>query len=185
MAPGLRMPQLGIVIYVLAYPVFERPIAESIARFRRRHEPERARLVPAHVTLVFGTGTARPPDVIAQCQEAAEAVAEIDVEFTEGQIVYDPFEKTYKLSLLSAAGTDALIRLHERLHAGSLRAELRPDIPYRPHMTVATHEDRAAIERVDAAAIGRFPISGKIGSLDVVKRAGDTLNSLKTIPLRK
>ena len=42
------------MIYVLAYPVFEPMSAERINAFRAKHEPDRAKLVPPHVTLVFG-----------------------------------------------------------------------------------------------------------------------------------
>ena len=43
-----------VMIYVLAYPVFEPNSAERICAFRAEHEPERANLVPPHITLVFG-----------------------------------------------------------------------------------------------------------------------------------
>ena len=42
------------MIYALAYPVFDPSTARAIDAFRTAHEPERARLVAPHVTLVFG-----------------------------------------------------------------------------------------------------------------------------------
>lgn len=173
------------MIYVLAYPEFERSVAESINRFRSAYEPERARLVPPHVTLVFGIRNAHPQEFLALCEHAADHVSEFAVDFTVGDIVYDPYEKTHKLLLLGSTGKSALIALHQQLYNGPHRAELNLDIPYRPHMTVATHEDRTIIERLDVAALGAFPIPGKIRSLEVVELVDNKLRPLRTVPLRK
>lgn len=173
------------MIYVLAYPEFERSVAESINRFRSAYEPERARLVPPHVTLVFGIRNAHPPDFLALCEHVADHVSEFAVDFTASDIVYDPYEKTHKLFLLGSTGKPALIALHQQLYDGPHRTELNLNAPYRPHMTVATHEDRTIIERLDVAALGAFPIPGKIGALEVVELVDSTLHPLRTIPLRK
>ncbi|WP_417676212.1 2'-5' RNA ligase family protein [Roseibium sp.] len=173
------------MIYVLAYPQFEPSVAESINRFRSAHEPERARLVPPHVTLLFGMRNARPQDILAHSEGVATHTPELAVDFTAGDIVYDPSEKTHKLLLHSSIGKNALISLHQQLCDGPHRAELKLDIPYRPHMTVATHKDRAIIERLDVAALGAFPIPGTIRALEVVELADNTLQLLRTVPLRR
>jgi 2'-5' RNA ligase len=173
------------MIYVLAYPDFEPSVAGNIARFRRAHEPERAKLVEPHVTLVFGLRGVRPLEFVASCEKIAVDVSEIAVDFVATDIVHDPFEKTYKLFLLNSTGRDDLTALHERLYDGLNRSELHPAIPFRPHMTVATHSERAIIERLDATEIGAFPISGKIRALEIVELVEKTLVRLRTIPLRK
>lgn len=173
------------MIYVLAYLEFEPSIAESIHRFRSAHELERARLVPPHVTLVFGMRNTRPQDLLTLCEDVAGRVSELTVSFNEGGIVYDPFEKTHKLLLFCSTGKRRLIALHQQLYEGPHRAELNLDIPYRPHMTVATNKDRTIIERLDMAAIGDFPIAGTISALEVVELVDNTLQSFRTVPLRE
>jgi hypothetical protein len=173
------------MIYVLAYPEFEPSVAGNIARFRQTHEPEKAKLVRPHVTLVFGLRGVRQLEFVASCEKVAEGVPAIAVDFDSTEIVHDPFEKTFKLFFLNSKGRDALKALHERLYDGPRRSELHPDIPFRPHMTVATHSDRAIIERLDASEIGAFPISGIIRALEVVQQVQETLVRLRTIPLRK
>jgi 2'-5' RNA ligase len=173
------------MIYVLAYPEFEPSVAESINRFRFANEPERARLVPPHVTLVFGMRTPHPQDFLTRCEGVAGHVSELAVSFTASEVVYDPFEKTHKMLLPISTGKRTLIALHQQLYDGSQLAELNPDIPYRPHMTVATNEDRTIIERLDVATLGAFPLSGRIRAIEVVELADNTLHPLRTIPLRK
>lgn len=174
-----------VMIYVLAYPEFEPGVAAKIARFRSMHEPNRAKLVPPHVTLVFGLTSVRPTEFVAFCERAAECAHVLEVNFAATEIVYDPFEETHKLFLMISAGKDDLTALHERLYGGPHQSELDPAIPYRPHMTMATHTDRAAIERLDGSAMGAFPIPGVIRNLEVVELADKTLRSLRTVPLQQ
>jgi 2'-5' RNA ligase len=178
------MPQRRRMIFVLAYPEFEPIVAGHIARFRSAYEPERAKLVRPHITLVFGLRNIDPLEFIASCEKIAERVSEISVNFEDTEIAHDPFEKTHKLFLVCSTGKDHLIALHERLYDGLHRSELHPTIPFRPHMTIATHSDRAMIERLDVAAIGNLPMSGKIHSLEVVDLVENTVLSLRTIPLQ-
>ncbi|MAC76604.1 MAG: hypothetical protein CML66_00880 [Rhodobacteraceae bacterium] len=65
------------------------------------------------------------------------------------------------------------------------RAERKDDIPYRPHMTVATNPDRAIIERLETSSLGGFPLLGTIRALEVVKLENGRLNHLRTTPFGK
>ena len=173
------------MIYVLAYPQFEPSVAERIRRFRIANEPARAMLVPPHVTLVFGLMNIRPYEFLAHCEAAADQSSQFDVSFVSGEVTYDPFEKTHKLLLVSSAGSSQLAALHQQLYEGAQRAELKVDIPYRPHMTVATNPDRTIIEHLDISSLGGFPLFGTIRALEVVKLANGRLHCLRTIPFAK
>jgi 2'-5' RNA ligase len=180
-----RNPHRRKMIYVLAHPSFAPDVAENIDRFRSAHEPERARLVRPHVTLVFGLKNADPVEFTMFCTRVAEGVAEIDIEFVASECSYDPFEKAHKMLLLSAAGSMDVTALHEQLYDGPHRSELHPGIPYRPHMTVATHEDRRVIDGLDVEVIGSFPLRGRINALEIVELSGGALKPVRTIPLGK
>ncbi len=172
------------MIYVLAYPQFEPRIASQIGTFRSEHEPERAKLVPPHITLVFGVRDADPSHIISLCEGAALTTSQIDVTFDRVEVVEDPFEKTCKLALICSKGGRDLNALHEQLYDGPHRAEFNADNPFRPHMTVATKADRQVIEATDPAPLGAFPIPAIIKGLDVVQLVGGTLTSLASVKLR-
>lgn len=140
-------------------------------------------LVPPHITLVFGLRKAQPQEFLVFCEDVARHASEFSVDFTAGEIVYDPFEKAHKLILLSSIGSRALTALHKQLYSGPHRTELNHEIPYRPHMTVATHEDRTIIEQLDVGTIGTLPISGTISALQVVEHIDNRLHRLRTIQL--
>ncbi|MBQ4825745.1 2'-5' RNA ligase family protein [Leisingera sp. HS039] len=173
------------MIYVLAYPEFEPHSARQIDRFRSSHEPERAKLVPPHITLVFGLRQADPKGVLTLCESVSGKIPELAVEFSNSKVVYNPFEKTHKLLLLCGKGKDPLIELHNQLYEGLHRAELKSEFPYQPHMTVATHADPRVIEQLDVADIGTLPLTGTIRALELVELVTGKLNCLKTVSLRK
>lgn len=183
--PWCRFPHCVVMIYVLAYPQFEPSVAERIRRFRTENEPARAELVPPHVTLVFGLMNIRTHEFLAHCEAVASRSSQFEVSFVSEEIAHDPFEKTYKLLLVSSAGSSQLAALHDQLYEGVQRAERKDDIPYRPHMTVATNPDRTNIERLETSSLGGFPLSGTIRALEVVKLENGGLQHLRTTPFGK
>lgn len=173
------------MIYVLAYPQFEPSIAERIRRFRTGNEPARAKLVPPHVTLVFGLMNTRPHELLGHCEAVASRSSLFEVSFVSEKITHDPFEKTHKLLLVSSTGSSQLAALHDQLYDGVQRAEQKEDITYRPHMTVATNPDRTLVERLDTSSLGGFPLLGAIQALEVVTLENGILYHLRTIPFGK
>lgn len=173
------------MIYVLAYPQFEPSVAERVRRFRTENEPARAELVPPHVTLVFGLMNIRPHEFLEHCEAVANRSSQFEVSFVSEEITHDPFEKTYKLLLVSSTGSFQLAALHEQLYEGAQMAERKDDIPYRPHMTVATNPDRTPVERLDTSSLGGFPLLGTIRALEVVKLENGRLHHLRTTPFGK
>ena len=109
------------MIYVLTYPVFDDVAAKNISRFRARHEPERARLVPPHITLVFGVSSVGSADLIVLAERAVQGLGPFAVEFPDFRTVHDPSEKADKLMLNVTRGADALFQLHEALYDGPHR----------------------------------------------------------------
>lgn len=171
------------MLYVLAHPEFEPPTAEKLEQFRFEHEPDRARLVPAHVTLVFGLRMARAAEIAALCTTVAGSASELSITFVASEVAHDPFEKAYKLFLMVGPGKDALAELHHRLYAGAHRAELDSSSPYRPHMTIATHAEKAYIDRLNSTEVARFFVKAKIGSLEVVELSEGKLNTVTSVAL--
>ena len=173
------------MIYVLAYPQFEPSVAERIRRFRTENEPARAKLVRPHVTLVFGLMNTRPHELLEHCEAVASRSSQFEVSFVSEEITHDPFEKTHKLLLVSSTGSSQLAALHEQLYEGAQRAEQKEDIPYRPHMTIATNPDRTLVERLETSSLGGFPLLATIRALEVVKLENGSLHHLRTIPFGK
>ena len=172
------------MLFVLAYPELAPAAAAAIAAFRRRHEPERAALVAAHVTLVFGV-EAVPVDALAEHAAAIVATEPAFAFSLDATELYAGAEAAEaKLFLRAGRGDDRFRRLHARLHAGILAPHLRSDLPFAPHMTIATARPPATLDAALAEA-GRLelPIQGEVRALTIAALDGAVLHDVRALPL--
>lgn len=173
------------VIYVLSYPKFDPSCAGRVDAFRATHEPHRAELVPPHITLVFGVSDRHQRTLDTLIEKTARETREFTVVFNDDTREYDPFDRRYKIFLLCENGKDQVTTLHDRLYAGIDRAEINLQHPFRPHMTVATCDTRAEIDKIDVSRIGDLPITGKLHALELVRLNDGKLTTLKTAPFQR
>ena len=170
------------MIYVLAYPEFDPSCAGQICGFRAKHEPQRAKLVPPHITLVFGVKSEHLQTITELVEATSSQTQEFPVAFDDHAIEFDPFEEKYKIFLLCGDGSCRVNALHNQLYEGKHRAELCSAHPFRPHMTIATYDKRADIEQVDISDAGGLPVYAKLRALEIVQFTNDELSALKTVP---
>ncbi len=171
------------MIYVLAYPVFNRRSAERIDAFRAKHEPQRAKLVPPHITLVFGVANVHLQNVSELVDMVSQQSNAVPVVFDRYVKEFDPFEKKHKIFLLCSEGSTAVTLLHNQLYDGAHRSEFSSTHQFKPHMTVATYNERSDVDQVDVSAVGDFPIKGRVSALELVRFEGGRLTKLKSAPL--
>ncbi|MEL7212216.1 MAG: 2'-5' RNA ligase family protein [Pseudomonadota bacterium] len=171
------------MIYVLAYPAFEPNTAARIRTFREMHEPDRAKLVPPHITLVFGMDDIHLAAVSERVDTVSRQARAVPVLFDRHVSAFDPFEETHKIFLLCGDGRAEITSLHTQLYDGAHRSELSPAHSFEPHMTVGAYRDGAALDRVDISAVGQFPIKGLVSSLELVRLDGEKLTTLRSMPL--
>ncbi len=170
------------VIYVLGYPDFEPLLAERIAAFREKHEPRRAKLVPPHLTLVFGVKEEHLQAVAKRVEDVSRQTQVFSIAFDATTVDFDPFEQKYKIFLLCGEGCEQISALHNQLYEADYRRELVSSPPFRPHMTIATYDKNEDIMRVDVSEAGSLPIYGRLRGLEIVRFADGTLETLKTVP---
>lgn len=122
---------------LVAFPQIEQ--IEIIQRLRERYDPLAASIAP-HLTLIFPFESALTTNELAEHVSKAVAGFEpfsVRLQGITGQ------EGEY-LFLNVKRGTDQLIELHDRLYSGLLASFLRPELTYRPHLTVGRLPDTAS-----------------------------------------
>jgi 2'-5' RNA ligase len=156
------------MLYVLSYPVLAPADAERIEAFRRIHEPKRAVLVRAHITLVFGVRSINVEDLASQVATLAGSTVPFAVTFDHAEQTESP-GGLHNVFLLANEGAGKLESIHRELNTDSLSSKLLPNLPFRAHMTVATSDspDRARVAMKETSGIG-LPIRGSVDALDVV-----------------
>lgn len=140
--PTLRRQRPPLPRFAVAwFPQFEG--IERIEAFRRRHDPA-ARLIPAHLSLVFPFPTAHSRlQVETHVQRVVSKWPPIAVSFRRVRMHANEF-----LFLMASRGAAPVTALHDRLYTRSFAPHLRRDLPYEPHVTLARY---ASLPRLEAA----------------------------------
>jgi 2'-5' RNA ligase len=169
------MPQRALVVFPQADEF------DVVERMRRRYDPQ-ARLIAAHVTIVFPFDDAMSDaDVRTHIMEATIGLAPFKVRFSGltpvGDYIYlDPTE-----------GLDRLVALHNRLYTGQLLRHRSRTQTYRPHVTIGRIPETAA--RDEAVGIMRGAIAdfdAEVTAVCVFRLTAPEQGSIDaTIPLRQ
>lgn len=172
------------MLYVLSFPTWAVDVGERIYAFRRAYEPARAAIVPAHVTLVFGARAINQDELAVHAAEVARRTPPFRVSFSAAEVYEDRISCGYKLFLMTDDGTHTLTTLHQALYVDRLRSELRTDICYRPHMTIAAADsfEDIKIALANVPSLG-LPLSGTIESLRVCAMRQHGLETIATLAL--
>jgi len=171
------------MIYVLVYPAFDDRLMGSIQAFRLTHEPDRARLVPPHITLVFALHQVEEEAFLSHCDHIAQQRCPFSVSFCFFRAAFDPYENMHKLMLSCGEGKLPLTQLHDDLYSWLKHHGHCQPSGFSPHMTVATHPDRDQIEKIDLRTLGKLPLHAEVRALEVVKLHGGKLSLLQSVPL--
>ncbi|HWD60634.1 MAG TPA: 2'-5' RNA ligase family protein [Stellaceae bacterium] len=166
---------------VVARPEFGKAELEWLTHLRQM----RAHVAGAPAfTLVF-PGAQSAPEVIKQVQETCAATARIRFCLRSAMIVPEHGMGMFHVFLVPDEGFGAIIRLHERLHVGPLACCLSPDMPYIPHLTVASTDEFSAARQTMALLNAKdLAISGRIDEIEVHERDSAVPRCLAKVPLK-
>jgi 2'-5' RNA ligase len=152
---------------VVARPEFGKAELDWLTHLRQT----RAHSVGAPAfTLVF-PGAESAEDVVKHVAETCAVTSRIRFCLRSAMIVPEAQMGLYHVFLVPDEGFGAIIRLHDRLHTGPLARCLHPEMPYIPHLTVAsTKEFGAARQTVALLNSKDLAISGRIDEVEVHER---------------
>jgi 2'-5' RNA ligase len=166
--------------YLVAFPAFAAADRERIAAIRERHDRLAAKLSP-HVTLVFATDVLDPGG-LARHAASIDRPAPFTCVFRRTRVEHDPFSGEFCVFLVPDEGARVIRELHDALYTGPLAGELRTDLPYHPHVTIARCATEAAARAV-ASSLGAVEIVTRIEHLHVLAAADTTFVTADAIAL--
>lgn len=172
-----------ITLEVVSRPDFDKADLAWLTDIRRRRTGNPG---PPKFTLVFPGAQMDAQDFAALVAARTREVHRIRFRLRSALVVPEASVRRFHVFLVPDEGFGAIVRLHDRLHAGPLEVCLRPETPYLPHITVATEHDYAAARKI-AADINARPLSieGVIESLQVERRQADVVRQVSEIHLGK
>lgn len=167
---------------VVAYPRLDADIGAEVESFRSRHDPN-AQRIPAHFTLVF-PAEADAAALAEEIRRVAASTAAID--FTLARVDALPgIDGRCYVVLEPAEGRTAIETIHDRLYSGVLADQLRRDVEYVPHVTVASGEGAEECGRLagDLRAAWR-PAAGRIVELVLLDLDADPFRAVEVFGLQ-
>jgi 2'-5' RNA ligase len=171
-------------LFVVAYPSFSEADRDWLDAVRAVHDAAKHRLVPPHVTLVFGTSAVDAPALEALVAAVARELQPFLTSFPEVRAVRDALSPASHVMLVADEGRDVLHALHDRLYEGPLAPDLRADIPFVPHITVAQCDAFSAAEALAKRLSAERPsLEGSIGWLSVLTVEGNAVVDTRAIAL--
>lgn len=178
------MPSIGKnFLVVLSYPSFYSADLHWIENIRRGADPNYSK-VQAHFTLVFPTNHLAEPDMVDHVRSRLTEVSQIEVLLGGAAVSDAPVEGRTYVFLVPVVGRDEIADLHDSLYTGVLESELRTDLPYTPHITVGSFEERDDAERLtDSLNAQRKHITGLLTEVVVLKGTDDVVEAIKVIPM--
>ncbi|HWB49016.1 MAG TPA: 2'-5' RNA ligase family protein [Stellaceae bacterium] len=167
---------------VVAKPEFAKADLEWLTQLRqtKAHSPG-----PPAFTLVF-PGADSAIATVRHVEAVCAATGRIRFCLRSAMIVPEHKTGWFHIFLVPDEGFGAIIRLHDRLHVGPLACCWRPDVPYIPHLTVASTREldhaRTMMASLNAKDLG---IAGRIDALDVQARDANETHCVAHVPLAR
>jgi 2'-5' RNA ligase len=155
------------VLYVVAWPVLGEADDTALRRLRAQYHPKEAGLIGPHFTLVFGA----PLDEEQRLRAALQAIDRRPFWFmieriarVEQYLFAEPFD-----------GAAELTELHDTLNP------MPGAESFQPHITLGLFQHFAEAEQV-ARIVERqhLPMRGRVEELALLRRDGETLETLAT-----
>ena len=158
------------MLYVVAWPVLGEADDTALRRLRAQYHSSEAEMIGPHFTLVFGAAADREGEL----RVALQGVTQRPFWFMIDRIV----RSDLYLYAEPSDGAAELSALHEVLNP------IPASEPFEPHITLGRFQRAAEAEQV-ARIVGRqnLPMTGRIEELALLRRTGDTLDTLTSVRL--
>lgn len=169
---------------VVNYPIFSTDDFNWIQSIRQRHDRLFFDVVAPHFTIVFPTEDLDESSLTEHLNQKVSEFKPFDCIF-RCAILGDPSFMDYAhIFLIPDEGFSNLISLHDRLYTGILETELRLDLPYIPHIGIASLPSPKECKTVvDELNQQQFEIRARVDTLDIIGYDGKTTWGIKKYTL--
>jgi hypothetical protein len=168
-------------LFTLCYPRLTEPDRLFIDDFRREHDIPFRDVVATHFTMVFGCSDVPIAAYREHVAEVARSETAIDFSLRYAMLGNDDSNSNYYVFLVPDEGYSRISKLHDHLYRGPLASALRLDIPYIPHIGIATIPDAVRIKALcDQLNARGMDIHGQIDSITVSAYDGSKVTDLET-----
>jgi len=102
--------------------------------------------------------------------------------FRHTRVELDALTGAHCVFLVADEGANEIVALHDALYTGPLASELRTDVPYIPHVTIARCPTADEAHRI-AASVGDIAMRARIESVEVLVASDGALHNAARVSL--
>ena len=173
-----------MALAVVNYPAIGKDDLDWIQSVRREHDHLFFSVVAPHFTIVFPTDGVAQSTLIEHVAERVSVFHSFEVVFRCAILGDSEFMGHAHAFLTPDEGFSEVVRLHDALYTGPLAGELRLDLPFIPHVGIASTpsvvECKAIVDRLNAE---RFEIRGQVDELHVIGYDGTRVWNIEACAL--
>ncbi len=169
---------------VLVYPDMSRTDYNWIQNIRRLHDRQFSMVEP-HFTVVFPTEKITEQELLWHIESVRIELQSFDFKLTRARMQENIHTKNYQVHLVADEPVPEIVILHDLLYTGVIAGELRKDISYVPHITIASSEDETAMESLaNEINTKGLKITGTISDYTVCSFDGTNVADIEQIQLK-
>jgi 2'-5' RNA ligase len=183
-----RSTKNNTMLLCLAYPQLSQNDTKLIRDFRMKHDQKYVDVVDAHWTMIFpGSCEAiTQDDLQTHIRSVAQQNAPINSTCRYALVYDDDESDDYYIFLVPDEGFSAISLLHDKLYSDFMRPALRLDIPYVPHIGIATSKDRNHLYNLATEWNSKqFEIKSSIDELTLCSYDGKAVTNIQSFSLNK
>lgn len=172
----------------LAYPALQPSDRRIISEFRRLHDLKSVDVVDIHWTMIFPVSTGDIELNYLENHIARVAAGFPPINFVcRYALVYgDDAGDDHYIFLVPDEGFSSISLLHDMLYSGIMRPHLRLDLPYIPHIGIATNKDKEHLYQLAKGWNSQaLEIRGTINSLTLSSYRDGKVEDIKQFLLNK
>lgn len=172
-----------MALLALSYPSISAASREWMQAIRKEYDPNYAIVAP-HFTLVFPTFAFDQQTFCEHLRRQLQGQPPVSFVLRCALVVKDALNEQTHTFLVPDEGFSDIVKLHDRLYCDLLAGELRLDIPFIPHITVASSSDPQVCKRIADEINRQNPlITGSLRVIDIVHFANRRVTTLEQILL--
>lgn len=170
------------MLYTLCYPTLSDNDHAFIRSFRRKHDLPFREVVEHHFTIVFGISDIPTEQYIEHIRAKLLGQRRIDFVCRYAALGDDSESDDFYVFLTPDEGLSGICGLHDKLYSGELKKYHRVEIPYIPHIGMATLPDAQKIQSLcDELNNNSLAIAGTLEAATICEYDGTKVMDIERI----
>jgi len=170
------------MFYSLCYPTLSNEDNNVITSYRKTHDLPFRDVVAHHFTIAFGVSDLGREEYFNHVRMLARQTRKINFTCRYAMLGNDDSNDNFYVFLVPDEGFSEISLLHDQIYRGPLAPYHKLEIPYIPHIGIATIPDswkvKALCEELNESGLN---ITGSLDGITICEYTGSVINDLEYV----